>query len=167
MTTTQTFQIHNRQGPAPKTGLTPPQLQFSDESPRDIYQHMHEWAFLTFTQATGVVREHDTLISVHTTRALWLDEAVSTAHSDAFMPPPGSREFAHLHLDGSLHLCVSDAIAAEILDKDWGLLHPWKDRGVNEILLYAPRNLEEAKVAKWAISQAYEYATGKPVEISL
>jgi hypothetical protein len=128
---------------------------------------MYEWAFSTFTQATGVVREHDTLISVDSTRALWLDESVSTVQAGAFMPPAGSREFAHLHLDGSLHLCVSDSVAADILSKDWGLLHPWKDKGVNEILLYAPRDMNEAKVAKWAISQAYGYATGQPIEISL
>jgi len=167
MTTTDTFPFTRRTGDAPKTGLTPPQLQFSDESPRDIYRHMHEWAFSTFARATGVVREHDTLISVATTRALWLDEAVPTAHPDAFMPPAGNREFAHLHRDGSLHVCVSDGVAEQVLDHGWGLLHPWKDRGVNEILVYAPRNLDETRVAKWAISRAYEYATGNAPGLDL
>jgi hypothetical protein len=112
------------------------------------------------------VREEPTRISVSTTRALWLDESISAVHNDAFMPPPGGREFAHVHADGSMHLCVSDEAVREIVDKSWGEPHPMKDQGVNEVLCYAPRNLEELQIVKLALVESYRYATGRELGLN-
>ncbi|MFT5067955.1 MAG: hypothetical protein ACI9KS_002479 [Sulfitobacter sp.] len=148
------FTLKDRTGDAPETGLQPPQLQFSDTSPSDVYQAMADWFFSTFP----LTREEPTRISVPTSRALWLDESV-TAPRTAFMPPAGSREFAHLHADGSFHLVMAEADENEVIAKGWGLHHPWKDRGVNEILVYAPRNADEIEQLKPVIEASLRFAT--------
>lgn len=151
-----TFQLPVREGAHPEIGQEPPQLQFSDLGPDEIRLKLKEWSFNTFPN----VREHDTLISVPTTRALWLDESVQAAHDDAFMPPENSREFCHLHADGSFHAVVDVAVEDEIIKKQWGVRHMYYDRGVKEVLVYAPRNGGELDVAKRIIVESYRYASG-------
>jgi hypothetical protein len=117
------FAMPEREGPRPKTGDHAPHLQLSDKSPPDVVGELMQWAVNQFPD----VREEPTRISVSTTRALWLDESVSVAHDDAFMPPAGGREFAHVHADGSMHLCVSDEAVSELVEKSWGEPHPMKN----------------------------------------
>jgi hypothetical protein len=150
------FELAVRDGDHPQIGQEPPQLQFSDLGPEDIRLALKEWAFSTFPN----VSEHDTMISVPTSRALWLDGSISAAHDDAFMPTPGSREFCHLHEDGSFHTVVDAAVEDEILEKQWGVRHMYYDRGVKEMLVYAPRNSNELIVAKKIITESYRYASG-------
>ena len=150
------FEIPVREGKHPEIGQQPPQLQFSDLGPENIRLELKLWAFSTFPN----VEEHDTLISVPTSRALWLDEKVPAGHSDAFMPPPNSREFCHLHEDGSFHTVVGVPVEDEILKKQWGVRHMYYDLGVKEVLVYAPRNTDELIVAKKIITESYKYASG-------
>ena len=145
-----------REGEHPDIGQEPPQLQFSDLGSEDVRLALKVWAFSTFPNVT----EQDTAISVPTSRALWLDERVTAAHEDAFMPTPGSREFCHLHEDGSFHAVVDVPIEDEILKKQWGVRHMYYDRGVKEMLVYAPRNDAELIVAKTIIAESYRYASG-------
>lgn len=152
----QLFILPVREGSKPVTGAMPPHLQFSEQSPEAIWQALCNWAFSVFPLS----REEATMISVPTSRALWLDESVTTLPRDAFMPPRGSREFAHVHKDGSMHLCVSHDFAEEVYAKKWGEPHPYKHLGINEILVYAPRNTEELEVVKMTLKAAYYYATG-------
>ena len=145
-----------REGGQPEIGQEPPQLQFSDLGPEEVRLALKEWAFNAFPN----VIEHDTAISVTTSRALWLDEEMPAAHDDAFMPTPGSREFCHLHKDGSFHAVVNIPIEDEIIKKQWGVRHMYYDRGVKEMLVYAPRNDDELIVAKKIITESYRYASG-------
>lgn len=154
------FNLPKRVGEAPEVGKTTPQLQFSDKSPRDIYHELYEWMFSTFPK----VRKEPTRISVPSSTAMWLDEDEREAHNDAFMPPKGSREFAHIHLDGSIHAVVDEDIEDEIIRKNWGVRHPlYYSYGVKEILVYAPRNEEETEILKSIIAKSYEYATGEVI----
>jgi phospholipase/carboxylesterase len=153
-----TFRLPDRVGPKPRTDNAVPHLQKTQKSPPHLRDALLAWAPLALPHVT----ETDTRISVTATRALWLDDEVEVAHEDAFMPPAGSREFAHVHLDGSAHLCVSDEAVREIVDRGWGEPHPLKDKGVNEVLFFAPRDSAELEVAKYAIAEAWSYATGEP-----
>jgi hypothetical protein len=161
---TENSDLPTRVGDAPEIGQVPPQLQFSDLGPERIRLALKEWAFQAFPKA----REHDTLISVTSSRALWLDESVPVAHDDAFMPPSGSREFCHLHEDGSFHAVVDVSIENEILEKRWGVRHMYYDRGVKEVLVYAPRDDHELILAKKIIIESYRYASGdkEPIDES-
>lgn len=156
------FSLPKREGKPPKVGKATPQLQFSDKSPRDIYQKLYDWMFSTFPK----VRKEQTRISVPSSTAMWLDEGEKVAHNDAFMPPPGSREFAHIHLDGSVHVVVETNVEDEIINKNWGVRHPlYFNYGVKEMLVYAPRNEDELKVLKKIIHKSHEYASGVVLEM--
>jgi hypothetical protein len=156
------FALPQREGERPQTGDVVPHLQHTQKSPDNIREALKEWAITTLPD----VREEDTRISVSTTRAFWLSEHVEVQHDDAFMPPAGGREFAHLHLDGSMHLCVSDNAVEQIVAKAWGEPHPYKNQGVNEVLFYAPRDAAELEIAKQALAEAYRYATGRATPLA-
>ena len=148
------FTLPRRMGEHPQAGDKVPQLQETQKSPRDVYDKLAAWAF----SALADVREEPTRISVPTTRALWLDDSAAIVHDDAFMPPPGGREFAHLHADGSMHLHVDAAVAQEVYDKGWGRAHPLDPRSC---MAYAARDEGEIEVIKRVIIESYRYATGR------
>ena len=148
------FTLPRRSGEAPRVGSAVPQLQETQKSPREVYEKVAAWAF----SALAGVREEPTRISVPATRALWLDEGVETVHDDAFMPPSGGRELAHLHADGSMHLHVDGTVAREVYDKGWGCAHPLDPRSC---MVYAPRDDGEVEVIKRVIVESYRYATGR------
>jgi hypothetical protein len=153
-----------RQGVKPETNPVPPHLQYNQHSPREIYTQMADWMFSRFPKS----REHETLISVPSSRAMWLDEEVENVPGDGFMPPaPHSREFAHLHKDGSIHVCLPDKDVESVYRAKWGEPHPYKNMGVNEILVYAPQDQDEMKVLQQVIVASYEYVTGNGQPIDL
>ena len=151
------FHLEKRTGDPPVVGKQPPQIQYSDQSPKAIYDAVHAWFFdpKTFSNA----EKKPTLISIPTTEALFLKPGIPVAHDDSFMPPKGSREFAHLHKDGSCHIIASDEVVDEVLAKNWGVRHMFYTRG--EILVYAPRNEEEVEALKLLLREAYKYANGE------
>lgn len=155
------FTLPAREGVRPRTGDALPHLQLSDKSPDSIRESLKTWVLAELPD----VYEDDTRISVRTTRAWMLGEGVPVVHDDAFMPPAGGREFAHVHLDGSMHLCVSESAIQEIVTKAWGEPHPLKDQGVNEVLFYAPRNEAELEFARLAVREAYYHATRRSVPV--
>ena len=155
--------LPRRIGKRPVTGKRPPQLQFSDQSPRKIYESMAQWALVELPARIPFVRQHPTMISVPTSQALWLDESKPAA-KNAFMPPPGSREFAHLHADGSWHLVVGEDLVDEILGAGWGERHPWYDRGVLEVLVYAPRNEAELRIVERLVIASIEHASNEVLD---
>ncbi|MCL1057504.1 DUF5519 family protein [Shewanella gelidimarina] len=153
-----TLKLSKRVGVKPRTNPVPPHLQHDLHSPRDIYHSLADWMFNAFPKS----REHRTLISVPSSRAMWLDENINNTPIDGFMPPPTeSREFAHLHKDGSIHVCLPERDIEAVLDAKWGEPHPYKKYGVNEILVYAPQNIKEMETLKQVIVASYEYLTNE------
>lgn len=149
----QTLNFPHRKGQRPVTGDWLPHLQISQLSPEHIKAKLAEWCY---TQLPGV-REMPTLISVPTSRALWLDERIN-ANPAAFMPPPGSREFAHLHADGSMHAALSQAAIDELQAKGWGEPHPLSHQ---TWMIYGPRDEAELEVTKQLVWDSYHFALGK------
>lgn len=158
MSSGQKVNIKKRSGERPLTASIPPHLQLSDHSPPNIQTHMSNWALIALPETTEGIRHEPTRISVPSTRALWLEEDVE-ADESGFMPPQGNREFAHLHADGSWHINVEESLAEYIIDMNWGERHPRFDEGVLEILVYAPRNLEEADLIKSLVLESIRYAS--------
>ena len=157
MTNHSNIVLPARAGARPKTGEIP-HLQLSDQSPKPIYERMARWGLVEVPEEVPIVRHRPTMISVPSTRALWLDESVPAA-ANAFMPPPGSREFAHLHADGSWHLVVDEALVGTILDARWGERHPWYHRGVLEVMVYAPRDGQELRIVQQLVVASIEHAS--------
>ncbi len=134
-----------------------PHLQHTQKSPRRVREALVGWA----ESALPGVRLRGSLVSVPTTVALWLDESVPTAPGAEFVPPPGSREFAHVHEDGSMHLCLPEGVERELFEKAWGEPHPLRERGVREMLAYAPRDEQELAVSEALLAESHRYATGR------
>jgi hypothetical protein len=152
--------VNPRMGDKPQTNPQPPHLQLTEQSPRDIYDKLNAWVFSVF----DLVREEPTRISVPTSRAMWLHENVP-APVEVFMPPPGSREFAHTHKDGSMHLMLPEEDEKAVFDADWGELHPWHHRGIHEILIYAPRDDVELETVKSIVEASYKHVMNASIAV--
>lgn len=76
------------------------------------------------------------------------------------LPPSRTREFAHLHDDGSLHLALPAGIREAVVAAGWGERHPYFGPRVNVTLLFGPRDDEELEIAKRCVRAAYDYAVG-------
>ena len=121
----------------------------------------HRW-----TPAAAVV--------VHPDPSLW-DRIVGLGiPSDAKIGPPGTRsllladaagppeaflhesEFAHVHPDGSLHLCLPPSLAYDALVKGWALAHPLAGVRLSAglVLVPAPRNAAEREIVTAVVTAA-------------
>ena len=110
---------------------------------------------------------------------LWARIAGFGAPADAVIGPPGTRslllpgaagppeaflhgnEFAHLHPDGSLHLCLPSDLAYDSLVKGWAIAHPLAAVRLSPglVLLPAPRDGAEREIVTTVVAAAYRYAT--------
>jgi hypothetical protein len=94
-------------------------------------------------------------------------------HTDAAFAAPGQAihtdgevsggEIAHIHRDGSLHVVLAPADAAQAVDKGWGELHPLAGRTARlpatYVLLYSPRNPNEVAVVERLLDAAAAHMT--------
>ena len=107
-------------------------------------------------------------------RGLWLVEGLELVRDEVLGGSRegvvgSSREFAHVHPDGSLHVWLPVERAVEVDETKWGELHPWVDRdgfwdGV--VMVYVPESLDDVEVAVQIVVDAYNYITGDSVERS-
>ena len=150
---TQHTQLPPRTGPRPQAYPTVPHMQITDNSPPEVYAELARWLF-----ALPSITEGRSAISAPSSRAAWIGPEVPIR---AGM----NREFTHLHTEpgpGSQHACVDKELAAEIVAKGWGELHPFNDRVPTHevVLIYAPRDTEELEVIKQIVERAYAVTTG-------
>jgi phospholipase/carboxylesterase len=103
----------------------------------------------------GLGTSADATIGPPGTRSLLLPGAAGPA--EAFLH--GS-EFAHLHPDGSLHLCLPLDLAYDALVKGWGLAHPLAAVRLSAglVLCPAPRDAAEREIVVAVVSAAHRYA---------
>ena len=102
-------------------------------------------------------------------RGLMVGDELSVSRPDVIA---GSREFAHVHPDGSLHVWLPAERAREVQEMGWGELHPWTERdgfwgGV--VLVFTPRDASELDVVIQIVVEAYNFVVGadlQPVDIS-
>ena len=105
-------------------------------------------------------------------RGLWFTDGLELVRTDVLGGArPGvigsSREFAHIHPDGSLHVWLPVERAIEVHETKWGELHPWVERenfwdGV--VMVYTPESLEEVDVAVRIVVDAYNFITGENLD---
>ncbi|MFE0376662.1 luciferase family protein [Streptomyces inhibens] len=147
--------LPEREGTRPETGPELPHLQLSQTSPPQIREELRQWMA---TALTGITTGHSE-VSAPSTWAVFLGQN-NPAPDALLFPPRWDAEFVHLHADGSLHLALNPADHAQFLTSGWGEKHPLYDRGINVVMLYAPRDRAELAVAKQVITASYRYATG-------
>ncbi len=154
---TNSFLIPLRKGLRPQTGSTIPHQQLTQLSPPEVRLALKEWLAGAFPH----VSSGPSLVSDHTTWALHLDQSHIAKSARLLAPMPGAGEFAHLHADGSMHMSLTAEDRWETLIKGWAAVHPAAAYGVNAVLFYSIRSLDELEFVKRAVSASYAYATGR------
>ncbi|HSF86094.1 MAG TPA: luciferase family protein [Acidimicrobiia bacterium] len=157
------LELPEREGPRRQTTGDVPHIQLDAEPVPAVDAELRRRAF----QLPGVENLPSDR-SLPGARGLALSDSLDLSRADVIA---GSREFAHIHPDGSLHVWLSGDSAIEVHDKKWGELHPWVDRdgfwsGV--VMLYTPENLDELDVTIRILVDAYNFVTGAsltPAEI--
>ncbi|HAS42225.1 MAG TPA: hypothetical protein DCS93_17240 [Microscillaceae bacterium] len=147
-----------RDGSRPETTNTNPHTQLTQQPKDTSYtKDLMDWAFTLHH-----IERQPSAVSVPGAIAMCMDDAHTCDNCNAFMV---GTEFAHFHPhpDYSLHLGLPKADAEIMIDKGWGEWHPLIKRGFlppNIVMMYAPRNQEELKVAKFILGRSYAYAKG-------
>jgi phospholipase/carboxylesterase len=146
-----------RAGERPVVSWTIPQQQETDNSPAEIGEELFARVAAWPGVSTG-----QSAISVPGARGLMVEPVPGTP-ADAFLVPQAG-EFAHLHPghDGSLHLALPPALAADAITKGWAVAHPLAGirlaRGM--VMIYGPRDAAELDVVTAIVKASYAYATG-------
>lgn len=151
-------QLPARAGDRPAVSWTIPQQQLSETSPPELQEQL-------FTRVTALpgVNTGPSAISVPGARG-FVVERNSSAPLDAFLVPRAG-EFAHLHpgYDGSLHLTLPPALAADAVAKGWAVMHPWAGVRLAPgfVLVYGPRDAAELDTVTGIVATSHAYATGR------
>jgi phospholipase/carboxylesterase len=146
-----------------RTGVRPvvshdiPQEQHSGNAPLAL----QETVFARIAALPGV-STRQSAISVPGARGFMLTTPAD-GPEDAFLVPSAG-EFAHVHPghDGSMHLALPPALAADVVAKGWGVAHPLAGVRLTPgmVMLFGPRDDAELDIVVGVATTAYEWASG-------
>lgn len=157
--TENALELPEREGPRRQTTGSVPHIQLDVEPAPAVDAELRRRAF----QLPGV-EDLPSDRSLPGARGVAFSDGFDLARADVIA---GSREFAHFHPDGSLHVWLAVDSAIEVDDKKWGELHPWVGRdgfwdGV--VKVYAPETLDELDVTVQILIDAYNFVTGASLQ---
>ena len=142
--------------PAVTSGI--PQEQRSDNAPLALQERLFD-----LVSALPGVTTRQSAISVPGARGLMLDPQHRGADADAFLVPSAG-EFAHVHPghDGSMHLALPPALAADLIAKGWGVAHPLAGVRLTPgfVMLFGPRDTPELDTVVGVVTTARAWASG-------
>ena len=149
-----------RGGTRPSVSHDIPQQQSSDNAPVELQERL-------FTEIAALpgVRTGASAISVPGARSFHLAPP-RRGPDDAFIVPSAG-EFAHLHpgYDGSLHLALPPALAADLVAQGWGVAHPLA--GVRlapgMVMLFGPRDDAELSTVCGVVATSHAWASGHDI----
>jgi len=146
-----------RDGARPTVSSGIPQEQRSDTAPLALQEEM----FGRIAALPGV-STRQSAISVPGARGFLLSPP-RLGPVDAFIVPSAG-EFAHVHpgYDGSLHLALPPALAADVVAKGWGVAHPLAGVRLTPgmVMLYGPRDAVELDTAVGVVMTSHAWASG-------
>ena len=151
-----TLPAREGQRPAVSSGI--PQEQRSDAAPVELQEEV----FRRVAALPGV-STRQSAISVPGARGFMLAPP-RLGPLDAFIVPSAG-EFAHVHpgYDGSLHLTLPPALAADVVAKGWGVAHPLA--GVRlapgMVMLFGPRDAAELDTVVGVVTTSHAWAAGQ------
>lgn len=150
--------LPRRHGDRPEVSWRIPQQQTSQNAPTGLQEELFARATALAGTQTGPSR-----ISVPGARGFTLDAPAGPA--EAFLVPQVA-EFAHLHpaYDGSLHLALPAAQAADLVAKGWGTPHPWAGTRLTPgfVMVFGPRDADELEIVAGVLSASHDYASTPP-----
>jgi phospholipase/carboxylesterase len=147
-----------RDGPRPEVSPAIPQEQCSDTAPVELQDEV----FRRIAALPGV-STRQSAISVPGARGFLLDPP-RLGPLDAFIVPSAG-EFAHVHpgYDGSLHLALPPALAADVVAKGWGVAHPLAGVRLTPgmTMLFGPRDAAELETVVGVVATSHAWASGQ------
>jgi len=151
--------LPEREGPRRATSDDVPHVQLDVDYAPAVDAELRRRVFL-LPDVTNRVSARSTAGA----RGLWLPLETARQRRDVLGI---SREFAHIHPDGSLHVWLPIERASEVDRTKWGELHPWVGRddfwgGVT--MIYAPETMEEVDITVRLVVDAYNLITGANVD---
>ncbi|NUR16300.1 MAG: phospholipase [Dermatophilaceae bacterium] len=148
--------LAHRTGARPDVAWSIPQQQQSDNAPAELQEELYARVSALPGVSSGPSR-----ISVPGARGLLLENGAGP--DEAFLVPR-AREFAHLHpgYDGSLHLALPAAQAADLVAHGWGTPHPWAGGRLTPgfVMVFGPRDAAELEVVTGIVAASHAYASG-------
>ena len=149
--------LPERRGPRPAISHHIPQQQTSDNAPGPLQERL-----FAHVAALAGVASGPSAISVPGARGFVLAPPLR-GPADAFLVP-AAREFAHLHpgYDGSLHLALPPALAADAIRQGWAVPHPRAGVRLSPgfVMVYGPRDHDELAVVAAIVETSHAWASG-------
>lgn len=157
---TELFPLSQRAEPRIQTSGRVPHVQRGVTPVNEINNELHRLAF-----SLPGVNQRPTIVSLPGAIGMWLSDDLPIVHPKAIA---AGREFAHIHVDGSLHAPLPYERALEITEKGWGERHPWadsRDGWEGFVMLYTATSEQELKVLMQLITESYNHVTGQNVAV--
>jgi phospholipase/carboxylesterase len=149
-------ELPGRAGERPEVSWTIPQQQESQNGTTDLQERL-----LEEVRALAGVEVGPSRISVPGARGFTLRNG--SDDEQAFLVPQVG-EFAHLHpaYDGSLHLVLPPALAADVSTKGWGRPHMWAGTRLSSgfMMVYGPRDEDELVTVLGIVTASHADASG-------
>jgi phospholipase/carboxylesterase len=150
-------ELPERRGTRPEVSWSIPQQQENDNAPVELQVRL-----LAEVASQPGVRIASSHISVPGARAFLTDRPAT--NPQAFLVP-GTGAFAHLHppYDGSLHLALPPDLAADLVTRGWGQVHPLAGTRVTPgfVMVYGPREEEELRTVAAIVAASHAFATDR------
>ena len=150
-----------REGEKRLTSGIVPHIQFGAEPVPEVDAELRRRAFL-FPGVEDLASDR----SLPGARGIAFSDGFELARPDVIS---GSREFAHIHPDGSLHVWMPVDSAYEVHEKKWGEIHPFVGRsdfwdGV--VMVFTPETDEELDVVMQILVDAYNLVAGAELTLA-
>ena len=152
-----------RDGHRPEVSSGIPQEQLSGNAPVELQEQL----FARLARLPGVT-SRQSAISVPGARGLVLSPP-RRGPDDAFIVPAVG-EFAHVHPghDGSLHLALPSALAADVIAQGWGVAHPLAGVRLTPgmVMLFGPRTAAELDTVVGVVTTSHGWASGRASDVA-
>ena len=147
------LELSIRKGTKPSHTSGVPHQQLDQNSPPVILEDMNSFLF-----SMDYVEEKSSRSSFASARGANIKSSIK-------VNPEINREFTHIHMEpgpGSQHLTLKNEDAAIVIDKGWGIKHPWSDRlsadGYMLMMIFSPRDVVDLENIKRIITAAWHLA---------
>ena len=147
--------LPQRADPPGVTSGEVPHVQVNPESTPEVIDELFSRVF-----AMPNLENRPSILAMQGTRALWLTEAVAITRPECVV---AGREFAHIHVDGSLHAVLPFGLIPQAVEAGWAEPHPFAasvDGFEAFVMLFAPRNSDEVGVILQFIMDSVDFITG-------
>lgn len=152
----QDLRLPVRETATPQTTDSVPHIQIGitpvPELSEELLRHVAEFPGVSLGE---------TRISMPGVVGFQFDDDISLLRPNVIV---GGREFAHLHIDGSLHASLEPTLARAAIDAGWAVAHPWADQRdgwEGFVMIFTPTTPSELEIVIQLLEKSYNFVTGR------